>query len=157
MSVNFPPSHPPALSGASVQISLEDDGNTGETLAFSLFPTQAGTNYEVTKGFSLAPTLTVGPVAAGLGSADFSHKDQGTRDFVVGGPELSAHPAWIFQPTPVQELRGSTRLVMVIQVPVGRTGTLGVDLHAQVEKGRFRKRQIPLPGATEASPKAVSC
>ena len=104
----------------------------------------------------VAPTLTVGPVAAGLGSADVSTHDQGTRDFVVGGPELSAHPAWIFQPTPVQELVGSTRLVMVIQVLVGRTGTLGVSLQAQVEQRRFRKHQITLPGATDANPRAVS-
>jgi hypothetical protein len=156
MSVNFPPSQPPALSQASVQVSLEDNGNTGETLAYSLFPIHAGTNYDITRGFSISPTLTVGPVSAGLGSADRSIHDSGTRDFVMAGPELSAHPAWIFQPTPVQELVGSTRLVMVIQVPVSRTGTLRVDLHAQVNMRRFRIHQIPLPGATEANPKAVS-
>jgi hypothetical protein len=156
MSVNFPSSNPPALSRASVQVSLDDDANTGDTLAFSIFPTHAGSSYDITRGFSIAPTLTVGPVGAGLGQADFGTTDHGTRDFVVGGPELSAHPAWIFQPTPVQELRGATRLVMVIQVPVGRTGSLGVNLQAQVEMRRFRKHRIPLEGASDANPKAVS-
>jgi hypothetical protein len=156
MSINFPPSYPPPLTRASVQVSLADDAKTGHTVAYSLFPTHAGTSYDVTQGFSISPTLTVGPVTAAPGSIGKSTADHGTRDFVVGGPELSAHPAWNFQRTPVQELLGSTRLIMVIQVPVERTGVLTVDLTAEVEQGRFRKRQIPLPGATGASPRAVN-
>ncbi len=156
MSVNFPLSYPPPLSRATVLVALGDDGDTGETMAYSLFPTHGGTNYDVTQGFSISPTLTVGPVSAGLGSASSSHTEHGTRDFVTGGPELSAHPSWRFEPTPVQDLVGSTRLVMVIQIPRERSGTLGVDLAAEIGQGRFRKQRIPLPGASEASPRVVS-
>jgi hypothetical protein len=156
MSVNFPMRLPPPLSRAVVQVALHDDGNTGETIAYSLFPTHAGTSYDVTRGFSISPTLTVGPVTAGPGSAGASTVDHGTRDFVVGGPELSAHPSWSFQPTPAQELTGATRLVMIIQIPKGQSGTLSVDLAADLEQGRFRKRRISLPGADEANPQAVS-
>ncbi len=156
MSVSFPMSLPPPLSRAAVQVALDDDANTGETIAYSLFPTHAGTSYDLTRGFSISPTLTVGPVTVGLGSVSSSTADHGTRDFVVGGPELSSHPSWSFQPTPTQELTGATRLVMVIQIPKERTGTLSVDLTAEVEQGRFRKRRIPLPAADQANPRAVS-
>ena len=156
MSVNFPASYPPPLSRAAVRVALDDDGNTGETIAYSLFPTHAGTSYDITRGFSISPTLTVGPVTAAPGSVSSSNVDHGTRDFVVGGPELSAHPSWTFQLTPAQELAGATRLVMVIQIPKGRSGTLSVDLTAEVEQGRFRKNRIPLPGASRANPRAVS-
>lgn len=150
MSVNFPVSYPPPLSRAAVQVALDDDGNTGETIAYSLFPTHAGTSYDVTRGFSISPTLTVGPVAGGPGSFGSSNVEHGTRDFVVGGPELSAQPSWTFQPTPAQELVGSTRLVMVIQIPKGRSGTISVDLAAVVEQGRFRKHRIALPGTAQS-------
>jgi hypothetical protein len=156
MSINFPPSYPPPLTRAGVQVSLDDDANTGQTVAYSLFPTHAGTSYDVTQGFSISPTLTVGPVTAAPGSVGKSTTDHGTRDFVVGGPELSAHPVWNFQRTSAQELLGSSRLILVIQVPVGRTGVLTVDVTAGVEQGRWRKRQIPLPAATGASPRAVN-
>jgi hypothetical protein len=155
MSINFPPSYPPPLARSSVQVTLDDDGRSGQTVAYSLFPTHAGTSYDITRGFSISPTLTVGPVTAGLGSADRSTVDHGTDDFVTGGPELSAHPAWSFRRTPAHELQGSTRLIMVIQVPVGRAGVLTVDLTAEVEQGRFRKHKIRLPGADGASPAAV--
>lgn len=76
---------------------------------------------------------------------------------MVGGPELSPHPAWMFQRTPAQAIEGSTRLIIVIQVPAERTGFLSVSLQASVEKKRFRffKRQIPLPGADAANPAVV--
>lgn len=156
MSINFPPSYPPPLTRAGVHVSLDDDGHTGETIAYSIFPMHAGTAYDVTQGFSISPTLAVGPVSAALGSAGRSTTDHGTRDFVVGGPELSARPVWAFQRTPTQDLFGSTRLVMVIQVPAGRTGSLAVDLTAEVAQGRFRKRQIPLPAAANANPRSVT-
>lgn len=155
MSVNFPPSQPPPLSRATVTVTLEDDVHSGETIAYSIFPTHAGTGYDVTRGFSISPTLTVGPVTAVPGSVSDSRVDHGTQDFVVGGPELSANPSWNFKPTPAQELVGSTRLIMIIQIPKERVGTLSVDLAAEVEHGRFRKRRIPLPTASGANPHAV--
>ena len=155
MSVNFPPSYPPPLTRASVQVTLADDVGGDEAIAYSLFPTRLGTAYEVSKGFALSPTLTVGPVGGGLGSVTRGTMEHGTRDFVVGGPELSPHPAWIFQPTSAQALVGSTRLVMIIQLPVARKGTLAVSLSAEVEQGRFRKRRIPLPGASDVDPQVI--
>jgi len=155
LSINFPVSYPPPLTAASVQVTLADDGDTGQTVAYSLFPTHAGPGYDVTKGFTISPKLTVGPVGVELGDIDGSKAAHGTMDFVTGGPELSAHPAWTFGRVTGQDLRGATRLVMIIQVPVGRTGTLSVDLSAEVEMGRFRKCRIPLPGADGVNPAAV--
>lgn len=154
MSVNFPPINPP-LSRASVEVNLSDDANSGFTLAYSIFPTHLGSPYEVTRGYELGPELTIGPVAAKAGTASATTVEHGIRDFIVGGPELSAHPAWIFQPTPVQKLVGSTRLVMVIRVPVGRSGALTVDLHAALKR-RFLKREVPLPGSDAARPGLVT-
>jgi hypothetical protein len=154
MSVNFPPKEP-SLSQASVQVNLSDDANSGLTLAYSIFPTHLRSPYEVTRGYELGPELTIGPVAAKVGTFSSTTVEHGTRDFIFGGPELSAHPAWIFQPTPVQKLIGSTRLVMVIQIPVGRSGTLTVNLNAAL-KQRFRKREVPLPGTDAARPGLVT-
>jgi hypothetical protein len=154
MSVNFPPGKPP-LTQASVQVNLSDDANSGLTLAYSIFPTRLSSPYEVAKGYEVGPELTIGPVKGKLGSFSAKTTEKGARDFVVGGPELSAHPAWIFQSTPAQKITGSTRLVMVIQIPVGRTGTLTVSLNAAL-KERFWKRQIPLPGADDARPGLVT-
>ena len=136
MSVNFRPNDPP-LSRASVEVNLTDDTNSGLTLAYSIFPTHLGSPYEVSRGYEFGPELTIGPVTARAGTVSTTTVDHGTRDFVVGGPELSAHPAWIFQPTTVQKLVGSTRLVMVIQIPVGRTGAL--------EHQPARRYQDPIP------------
>jgi hypothetical protein len=154
MSVNFPLGKPP-LSRARVEVNLSDDANSGSTLAYSIFPTHLGSPYEVTQGYEIGPELTVGPVAAKAGTASTTVTEHGIRHFVDGGPELSAHPAWTFQPTPVQKLVGSTRLVMVIRVPVGRSGALTVDLHAAIKR-RFIKRQVPLPGSEAARPGLVT-
>lgn len=157
MSVNFPPGLDPPLCRASVQVALSDDQG-GDTIAYSIFPTRLGTPYDVSKGYTLSPNLTIGPVGGGLGSLSGGTTDHGTRDYVLGGPELASHPTWIFQQTPVHELAGSTRLVMVVQKPVGRNASLEVDLGADVEEGRlwrFFKRRIALPGAEDVEPETV--
>ncbi len=156
MSINFPRSFPPPLAEASVEVVLEDDTNSGQTVAYSLFPTRAGTSYDLSRGYTISPTLTVGPVTASLGSQNTGVVDHGTRDFVLGGPELSAHPTWSFQPTPVQELVGPTRLIMIIQTPKASKGSLSVNLAAQIDQGWWRKQRIPLPGAGDANPEQVS-
>lgn len=155
MSINFPVSYPPPLTAASVQVTLADDGGTGQTVAYSLFPTHAGPGYDVTKGFTISPKLTIGPIGAELGDIVGTTVTHSAEDYVMGGPELSAHPAWTFARTTGQDLSGATRLVMIVQVPVGRTGMLTVDLAAEVEMGRFRKSRIPLSGADQVNPAVV--
>ena len=156
MSINFPPTQPPPLSTAEVHVTLDDDNQTGQTVAYSMFPTQAGSSYELTRGYSVAPNLTVGPASAIAGSVTHNTVDHGTRDYILGGPDASATPAWTIKRTPMQELAGSTRLILVIQIPVGRTGSLSIDLSATIEEGRWRKRRIPLPGAPEANPRVLT-
>jgi hypothetical protein len=155
MSINFPFSRGPALVSAAVAVSLDDSAQSGDTIAWSLFPTHAGNSREVNQGWSLSPSATVGPVTAALGSISRTTTDHVTVDFVTGGPELSAHPSWQFRPTANEELTGSTRLIMVIQLPKESVGSLRVSLGANVEEGRFFKKNIPLPGADEVNPDVV--
>jgi hypothetical protein len=156
MSVNFPFGDPP-LSSASVEIDLADNVATGQTLAYSILPTNLTYPKEATKGFTLQPNLTIIGTGGSIGAASWSTTEHGTQAYMIGGPELSPHPAWMFQRTSAQRIEGSTRLVMVIQVPTGSTGSLTVSLQASLEKRhlRFFKRLIPLPGADAADPAMV--
>lgn len=155
MSINFPPSRQSPLTQAAVQVTLGDATGTEEVAAYSLHPTRAGDSYEANRGYTISPSLTVGPVTASAGTLTHNSTDHGTRDYVIGGPELSPHPSWIFQATPAQPMYGSTRLIMVVQIPVGATASVAVALSAEVEEGRFRKQQIPLPGAPADQPGVV--
>ena len=156
MSVKFPFGNPP-LATASVEVDLDDDAATGQTFAYSILPTNLTSPKEATKSFTLQPNVTVAGTGGTIGGPSWSTTDHGTRAYMIGGPELSPHPAWMFQRTPAQVIEGSTRLVIVIQVPAGRAGSLTVSLQASVEKKRFRffKRLIPLPGADAANPAVV--
>jgi hypothetical protein len=155
MSISFPPAQDP-LARAAVQVSLSTEGGAGQALAYSLFPYRAGTSYDANRGYTLSPSLTVGPVSASLGSVDHTVVEHGTLDYVVGGPELSSRPVWNFQATQAQVLYGPTRLVMVIRAPVGHPSSLSVDLSAQIDEGLFRKQGIPLTGASAVNPAVVT-
>lgn len=156
MSVNFPFGDPP-LATASVEVDLSDDTATGQTLAYTVFPANLGSAKEVTRGFEVKPNLTVAGVGGTLGGPNWSTVDHGSQAYLIGGPELSPHPAWMFRRTPAQAIEGSTRLVMVVQIPLGRVGSLSVSLQASIEKRfRFAKRQIPLPGAGDANPAVIT-
>ena len=157
MSVKFPFGDPP-LATASVEVDLVDDNETGQTSAYSILPTNLTSPKEETRGFTLQPNLTVAGTGGTVGGPSWSTTYHGTRAYMIGGPELSPHPAWMFQRSPAQDIEGSTRLIMVIQVPAGRTGSLTVSLQASLYKTRLRffKRRIPLPGASAANPAVVT-
>ena len=157
MSVKFPFGDPP-LATASVEVDLADDAATGQTFAYSILPTNLTSPKEETRSFALQPNLTVAGTGGTVGGLSWSTTDHGTRAYMIGGPELSPHPAWMFQRTPAQNIEGSTRLIMIIQVPVGRIGSLTVSLQASLHQTRFRffKRQIPLTGADAANPTVVT-
>jgi hypothetical protein len=157
MSVKFPFGDPP-LATASIDVDLADDAATGQTFAYSILPTNLTSPKEETHGFMLQPNVTVVGTGGSIGGPSWSTTDHGTRTYMIGGPELSPHPAWMFQRTPAQDIEGSTRLIMVIQVPAGRTGSLTVSLTASLHKTRLRffKRQIPLPGADAVNPAVVT-
>jgi hypothetical protein len=156
MSVNFPFGDPP-LATASVEVDLADDAATGQTFAYSILPTNLTSPKDATRGFTLQPNVTVLGTGGSMGGPSWSTTDHGTRAYMIGGPELSPHPAWMFQRSSAQDIEGSIRLVMVIQVPAGRTGSLTVSLQASLHKRlRFFKRQIPLPGADAANPAVVA-
>jgi hypothetical protein len=157
MSINFPFGGPP-LSTASVEVDLADNASTQQTLAYSILPTNLTWPKEATKGFTLQPNLTILGTGGSIGGPNWSTTEHGTAAYMIGGPELSPHPAWMFQRTLAQNIEGSTRLIMVIQVPSGHTGSLTVSLQASLEKRRLRffKRQIPLPGADAANPAVVT-
>jgi hypothetical protein len=157
MSVKFPFGGPP-LATASVEVDLADDGATGQTFAYSILPTNLTSPKEETRGFTLEPNLTVLGTGGSVGGPNWSTTDHGTRAYMIGGPELSPHPAWMFQRTPAQDIEGSTRLIMIIQVPVDRIGSLTISLQASLDKTRLRffKRQIPLPGSGPANPCVVT-
>jgi len=146
LAVAFPPREGPPLESATVQVNLADDGDPPATIAFSILPVVAGTPYEDTDTFTVSPNMTIGNVAGiSLGSFGKQRVQHGEEAFVLGGPELSSRPAWHFRPTSTQELVGSTRLSMILRVPNGRIGKIGIDLSADVFKGpRFRRRQVPL-------------
>lgn len=156
MSVNFPFGKPP-LATASVEVDLEDDDATAETFAYSILPTNLTSPKDATKGFELQPNATILGTGGTIGGASWSTTVHGSQAYMIGGPELSPHPAWMFRRTSAQEIEGSTRLVMVVQVPDDCTGSLTVSLQASVHKTglRFVKREIPLPGADAANPAVV--
>ena len=156
MSVNFPFGSPP-LATASVEVELADDAATGQTLAHTVFPANLGSAKDVTRSFELKPNLTVAGVGGALGGPGWSTVDHGNQAYLIGGPELSSQPAWMFRRTPAQEIEGPTRLVMVVQIPLGRVGSLSVSLQASFEKRfRFAKRQIRLPGAVDPNPAVIT-
>lgn len=146
LAVTFPPREGPSLESATVQVNLGDDGDPPGTIAFSILPVVAGTPYEETDTFTVSPNVTIGSaVGISLGSIGKQRVQHGEEAFLFGGPELSPRPAWHFKPTSTQELVGSTRLSMILRVPNGRIGKIGIDLSADVFKGpRFRRRQVPL-------------
>jgi hypothetical protein len=155
MSVHFPFGDPP-LATANVEVDLKDDTATGQTLAYSVFPANVGFAKDVSRGFALQPNLTIAGTGGTIGGPSWTTADHGTEAFLIGGPEFSPRPAWKFRRTHAQDIVGPTRLVMVIQVPIGRTGSLSVSLLASIEERfLFSKRQVPLPGAAAANPAVV--
>jgi hypothetical protein len=156
MSVTFPFGVPPLIT-ASVEVDLRDDTGTGQTLAYSVFPANATSAKEVTRGFTLQPDLTILGTGGSAGGLTNSTTEQGTKSYLIGGPSLSPSPAWAFRRTQAQDIEGTTGLVMVVQVPVARTGSLSVSLLASIEERfRFGKRQVPLDGADAASPAVIT-
>jgi len=156
MSVNFPYGVP-ALSTASIEVDLRDDAATGQTLAYSVFPANLGTAKDMTHGFTLAPDLTIAGTGGSIGGPSWTTVEHGAQAYLIGGPEFSPRPAWRFRRTSAQRIEGPTKLVMVIQVPAGRTGSLSVSLLASVEERfHFSKRQVALAGAGAASPAAIT-
>jgi hypothetical protein len=159
MSVNFPIGTPP-LATASVEVDLDDDAATGRTIAYSIFPANLGSAKDLTDTFQLQPNLTFAGVGGTLGTIGKSTTAHGNENYLIGGPELSPHPAWTFRSTKAQKIEGSTRLSMIIAMPIGRTGSLSVSLQASIVKKnrllRFFKRQVPLAGADTAKPAVVS-
>jgi hypothetical protein len=143
MALTFPVRKGPPLDSATVQVHLYDDGDPSQTIAFSILPLSAGKPYEKTRGFTIGPNVNGGVVGISLGSVSGAVTTHGT-DYLIGGPELSADPAWQFQPTPAQKLVGSTRLSMILRVPNGRTGKMSIDLSATILNGVFQRHQVPL-------------
>jgi hypothetical protein len=155
MSVNFPFGDPP-LSTVSVEVNLGDDAGTGQTLAFSVSPANACYAKDVSRGFTVQPDLTVAGTGGSIGGPSWTTDHHGAEFYLIGGPELSPRPAWQYRRTPGQDIVGSTRLIMVIQVPAGRIGSLSVSLLASIEERfLFSKRQVPLPGAAGDSPAVI--
>lgn len=151
MALDFPPSDGMRLADANVSVTLRDNGEPSETVAYSVSPLAAGSPYEVNRGYSISPNLKIGSVGVG-GQRESGTVDHGERTYVFGGGELTANPSWTFRPTETQKLEGSTRLSLVIRVPCGRTGTISVSVGAAIGAGRFRKRRVPLQGALSDNP-----
>ena len=156
MSVTFPFGVPPLVT-ASVEVSLRDDTETGQTLAYSVFPVNKTSARDVSHGFTLQPDLTIFGTGGSIGGVTNSTVEHGTSAYLIGGPELSPCPAWRFRRTDAQDIEGTTGLVMVVQVPAGRTGSLSVSLLASIEERfRFAKRSVPLDCADPASPAVIT-
>jgi hypothetical protein len=154
VAVDFPSYDGPPLAGAEVSVRLRDDGNPSQTIAYSVLPAAAGSPYELSRGYNIGPSLKIGPIGVS-GKDERTTVEHGERTYVSGGGELTPNVAWTFQPTPTQQLSGSTRLSLVIRVPAARIGQMSVDVGATIEEGLFRKRRIPLPGATSDTPGTV--
>jgi hypothetical protein len=146
ISVDFPPSDEAQLADAIVEVALRDDAEPSEVIAYQLIPLTAGTQFEVTRTYSLKPSIKVGPVGVDVNGQTAS-VDHGERTYLNGGGELTANPSWTFTPTKTQKLEGPNRLRMLIQIPRERTGTMSVTIRATVGGGRFWKRRVPLQGA----------
>ena len=114
MSVNFRFGRP-RLSTASVEVDLGDDTGTGRTLAYSISPAMACYAKDVSRGFTVQPNLTIAGTGGSIGGPSWTTVHHGTEPYLIGGPELSARPAWRYQRTRGQEIVGPTRLTMVIQ------------------------------------------
>jgi hypothetical protein len=156
MSVNFPFGAPP-LVAASVEVSLWDDSGTDHALAYSVFPSSVAQAKEVSHGFALQPNLTIAGTGGTLGGPTRNTVDHGTEAYLIGGPELTSRPAWRFRRTKAQDIVGPTRLIMVVQVPAGRTGSLSVSLAASIDKRfGFSKRPVPLNGAAGGNPAVIT-
>jgi hypothetical protein len=156
MSITFPFGVPPLVT-ASVEVSLRDDTKTGQTLAYSVFPANTTSAQDVSHGFALKPDLTILGTGGSIGEVTNSTVEHGTKAYLIGGPELSPCPAWRFRRTDAQDIEGTTGLVMVVQVPADRTGSLSVSLLASIEERfRFAKRQVPLDCADAASPAIIT-
>jgi hypothetical protein len=145
MSLSFPLSRGPDIQNASIQVDLSDDGNPPSTIAVSILPTREGAPYEVTCGFMLSPKVDIsGRGGITLGSIDSKTIRHGELLYLTGGPELSPSPQWQFQKTSTCRLEERpTRLVMIIRVPAGRVGFLGLGIEAFV-KSRYIRRDVPL-------------
>jgi hypothetical protein len=149
LGVTFDPGDP-LLVGAKVKVHLSDDGNPQAVTAFSLLPLNTEDPYEETDSYSFGPNVTAGPVGISLGSVGKSTTHHGADTFAFGGPENSADPAWVYTPTPAHRLVGSSRMVMVVHLPLERAGKITVDLEAEVEQhgspwNLFKKERVPLP------------
>lgn len=156
MSVNFPYGEPDLVT-AEVKVELSDSGETGQTLAYSLYPTELSNAKDANRSVTIKPDLTIAGVGVSGGELDRGSVEHGTVSYVIGGPELSARPSWSFRKTPTQAIDKPARLGMVIQVPVGCTGSLTVTLGAAIDKHTlFSKKHIRLDHASDETPSAIT-
>jgi hypothetical protein len=137
MAITFPPTEGSPVERAKVQVNLSDDGDPSNTIAFSLLPLSSGMPYEETNSYTVSPNVTAGGTGISLGSVGKSVIHKGTDTFLVGGPELSAAPAWSFRHTKAQELVGSSRLSMTVRAPRGRSAKISVHLEAEIAASRW--------------------
>ena len=154
MSSHFPRSFPPPLAEASVEVVLEDDTNSGQTVAYSLFPTRAGTSYDLSRLYVLA-TLTVGPVTAPAWVRRTPESwTTALETSCWAGPSCRPTRHGSFQPTPVQELVGPTRLIMIIQTPKASKGSLSVTWPFSDRSRLVAEAADPAAGGGRRQPRA---
>lgn len=130
----FRPLEDEPLLAATVHIDLVrgDGASSPRPIALSIKPLRLSEPVEVSRTISLGASLKI--LQSGVEKAETRTFED---PFVEGVNELRSDPQWEFRRTRHTDIRGSQRLVLVVQSPIGSDGRGSVALSATVSRKRF--------------------
>jgi hypothetical protein len=130
----FRPLEDEPLLTASVRIDLlrGDGASSPRPIALSIKPLRLSEPVEVSRTISLGASLRI--LQSGVETAETRTFED---PFVEGVNELRSDPLWEFRRTRHTDIRGSQRLVLVVQSPIGSDARGSVALSATVQQKRF--------------------
>ena len=138
LACSFSPSddEPFVRAWIEVQLSRADKTDGTHPIAWSMKPKRTTTPIDFSNKLEVGGSLKF-PLA------DVSTKGEENKTwsreyiFIDALNELHDHPIWQFSKTPLQELRGSHRLAMIVRSPIESGTTASVGLSATVQRKRF--------------------
>jgi hypothetical protein len=149
LTLRSAPEDPP-FESASVEIRLTATGPKASTV-WSIRPLRVTRSAEVTTEWRLGPKLELFDVGLEVGSVGGTRTETQEEVYLEGYGELSSEPAWLLHRTSTRPLRGSHRLIMVVQAPRGAT----TEVRATV-RTRVRARQLLWYRSADLDPLVIS-
>lgn len=130
------PSEDEPFKEVLIELDLAQKGGTGAPIAWSMEPDRMTDAVELSRTFSLGPTLKFAGAGVGL-KAGQGRKITKQEVFLEAMYELQSTPSWGLYRTSSTELRGLHRFHLVIRAPKDSVVSGTTLVEAKVQRRRF--------------------